>query len=754
MTLGTREFSKEAKSAIAVMRSLIISEKGTSSLFRILGDFRKEEGHPLMYKDFGYRSAAEFLEATGEFILREQNGEVVIFVKPSEESSHIQKMIAAQKSTKPRGAPKKPTYATTWNKTPYQTNRYLGGGNKVGQYQQPKPYGSYQQQSKPYYYSQQQQQSKPLGSFQQQVRPATSSFQQQTKPAGSLYQQPKPVTSYQQQQRFKNPNNPLSSFFGNSGGIKSTTGVTNQMYQIPAPKPAPAASTSSNPTNPFLQPSTNPFKPNPPAVVKPPAPTVQIKQETVQKMDTTPPVVTTASKPAPQPTPQPSREAQKMDTTENNGAPSAVRTFRQAFKAPTVISAFTPETITRVVQTQQESLRQQETLAASDEPLAVSPTKPPLAPFAWDQEPGATPEQLLFRYGQTYGALPVYKFFEVGKRFQCKVTINGTVYRTYPNDYATEQESKSAVAQLAIDAIRRNETRQYAVCNGTDAEIAAKIYDLLVPCQYGMLLDNIPKAFRDAHGSLLPKHWKLIVQSHLARLFKTEEIPSHSLNVFAVLPEEKLSLEARQMAANAIELPWAEQYWDLYVTNPVSPDEIWARLIGPDYSDKMDDLMTTIEQAMALEKKKPKKITTGEYYLVQINECWHRARVEAIERAEGACQCFFIDIGGTSSVPIDKIYTCNPSYLKLPSQAVLFTLQGLQDISDNATIESYLQEHVSGKVLIADVHTAKREYEAKDDDTAGYGDKPIRITLYDTSTDENVDINAVLKGLRNESPER
>lgn len=738
MTLGTREFSKEAKSAIAVMRSLIISEKGTSSLFRILGDFRKEEGHPLMYKDFGYRSAAEFLEATGEFILREQNGEVVIFVKPSEESSHIQKMIAAQKSTKPRGAPKKPTYSTTWNNTPYQTNRYPSGGNKFGQYSAPKQQSSfYQQQSKPYYsYPQQQQhQSKPFGSFQQQVRPAGTSFQQQ----------PKPVSSYQQQQRFKNPNNPLSSFFG----VKAATGVPSP-YQVPTPKPAPVV-TKINPTNPFLQPSTNPFKPNPPVVVKPPAPAIQVKQENVQKMDITPPFET-APKRAPQQTQQPASEDQQMDTTENS-APAA-RTFRQAFKAPTVISAFAPQNISRVVQTQQENLLKQET-ATTDEALAISPTKPPLAPFAWDQEPGATPEQLLFRYGQSYGSLPVYKFFEVRKRFQCKVTINGTVYRTYPNDYATEQESKSAVAQLAIDAIRRNETRQYAVCDGTDEEIAAKIYDLLLPCQYGMLLDNIPKAFRDAHGSLLPKHWKLIVQSHLTRLFKTEEIPSHSLNVFAVLPEEKLSEEARRMSTNAIELPWSEQYWDLYLTNPVSPDEIWARLIGPEYSDKMDDLMTTIEHAMATKKMKPKKITTGEYYLVEVDECWHRVRVEKIERAEGACQCFFVDIGGTSSVPIDKIYSCSPGYLKLPSQAVQFSLQGLQDISDdNSSVEAYLQEHVSGKILIADVHTAKHEYEANDDDPAGCRDKPIRITLYDTSTDENVDINAVLKGLRNESPER
>lgn len=55
------------------------------------------------------------------------------------------------------------------------------------------------------------------------------------------------------------------------------------------------------------------------------------------------------------------------------------------------------------------------------------------------------------------------------------------------------------------------------------------IYDLLLPCQYGMQLDNIPYAFRDAHCTLLPKHWKLIVQVNLTRLFKTEEIPNHRL---------------------------------------------------------------------------------------------------------------------------------------------------------------------------------------------------------------------------------
>jgi hypothetical protein len=33
-----------------------------------------------------------------------------------------------------------------------------------------------------------------------------------------------------------------------------------------------------------------------------------------------------------------------------------------------------------------------------------------------------------------------------------------------------------------------------------------------------------------------------------------------------------------------LELPWKEPHWNLYVKNPVKTDEIWARLIGTDYS--------------------------------------------------------------------------------------------------------------------------------------------------------------------------
>ncbi|XP_001866909.2 uncharacterized protein LOC6050270 [Culex quinquefasciatus] len=791
MTFGSREFSKEAKSAIAVMRSLIISEKGTSSLFRILGDFRKEEGHPLMYKDFGYRSAAEFLEATGEFILREQNGEVVVFVKPSEESSHIQKMIAAQKTTKKPA--KKPAFAMTWNKTPYQTNRYPGGQNKFQAYPQQSKPQYYQQQSKPYYSYQQQpaktsfsgataysQQQSAKPSYQPQQQPAKTSFlgfnQQQSKPATTLYQQQsakpsyqpqqhqqqkqsKPASSYQQQQRFKNPNNPLSSFFGNGYGSKAATGTQSQSVVPPKPAPTPKvapppAETPARPvnsTNPFHQAQTNPFvKPEQPA----PAASAPVKMDTAPPAASPKPVQPQVATPSPQVI-----DEQKMDTTENDAVP-VVRAIRQSFKAPTTVppQVFTPESIAQVVQVQQQNLiRQQQEVTPSVEKvlqkIPLSSTK--RATFKWDQ-PGATPEELLFQYGQSYGCPPIYKIFEVKQRFHCKVTINGTVYRTYPTDYATELESKSAVARCAIEAIRRSESRQFRECDDTDDAIAAKIYDLLLPCQYGMQLDNVPKAFRDSHGSLLPKHWKLIVQANLTRLFKTEEIPNHSVIVFAARTEKTpLSPQAQRMSANVLELPWSEDEWDLFVTHPVSLGEIWARLVGAEYSDKMGEMLTEIEKTMECAQRCPKaSVTAGEYYLVPMNDSWFRVRVDALEPTGNTVTVFFVDLGGTCSIPMNQIYACEPRFLELPGQAICFALHGLQDLGDSPFVESYLQDNVSGKVLIGQVHTRREQYEAVNDDMTGYGDVPISITLFDTTT-ETVNINEdLMKGIRNESPER
>lgn len=39
-----------------------------------------------------------------------------------------------------------------------------------------------------------------------------------------------------------------------------------------------------------------------------------------------------------------------------------------------------------------------------------------------------------------------------------------------------------------------------------------------------------------------------------------------------------------QSVSPQLELPWHEKYWNLYITHPKSTVEVWARIIGSEYS--------------------------------------------------------------------------------------------------------------------------------------------------------------------------
>lgn len=174
---NNRPLSKEALAAIPVLRSLIISEKGTSTLKRILNDYCKEEGEPLPFRKFGFPSAVEYLKATGEFVLRTHMGETSIFVKPKADTAHIQKMVAAQKPAK---VPVKQKNQYHWNNPQYRFRTFQGQSSSY----QPKPQ--------------------------------------------------QPVQQLQQQQ-YKNPNNPLKRFFPtNSSAYYPKISIEN----VPPPKPA------------------------------------------------------------------------------------------------------------------------------------------------------------------------------------------------------------------------------------------------------------------------------------------------------------------------------------------------------------------------------------------------------------------------------------------------------------------------------------------------------------------------------------
>ncbi|XP_058834964.1 tudor domain-containing protein 7A isoform X2 [Topomyia yanbarensis] len=853
MANPVKKFSEEAEAAISVLRALVLSKKGASTVKSILSDFRELEGGPLMYKKFGYPNADEFLRASGEFVLQSRMGETVIFVKPSKESAHILKMVAAQRNTKTR----KSGFAIQ-----RQPEKRMGGNNW-----NPSAYNKMYSQM-PY---------------------QTSLYTQKKYPSQPHYQY-----AQQQQPRFNfNPNNPLKQVFQNSPNnmkfgnnrnystvqnnytnsqpklvipvkvvapqFPQNVALNNQRYGLPEANNNNSAAKNlnkspikpkqqtpiSNDLRPRLndkalspqqmaapqqrQPSSHDLKNRPnqldqqtnsvgrqiqqrndlnsmtpskqdvidsihrmvceavgshqnynaPAVAVPSAHTSPVAQPT-RSVNTRLQITKVAP-----PSPVPDQETVSRAAYNSNGALPTRQEFTsppQPLIHPLLITPPPTPTVPLPTlpgqKTLQDRLKINQQVDSSDlEKVSklvtpqspppkttdsdfktpVSPLLPPVSAipartkesFSWNQLQ-ATPIEMLCSYAKHNGFdRPIYKYYKLkNKRVQCRVTINGSTYSTYPNDYANEFEGQFAAAQNAIESIKRDEERNnYSVCLNSDFEIASKIFDLLLSCPHGMFSRNIPDAFRNAHQALLPDHWETIILSH-AHMFSKEEAQGNTI-MFANIREDNGSngsvvsntSEAKFMLTNVLVLPWEEKYWNLFITNPASTVEIWARLVGQQYSDAMDALITDIELSMMDESKpKAKTITVGEYYLVFTNDCWFRVRAEELDFENNICVCFYVDLGEWERVSMDKIYPCDAKYLKLPAQSVCFTLSGLEDFGDNPKAKPHIDNLICGKVCIAEVLTKQDEYEKE----SATGDARIQIILYDTSSEEDVNMNSII----------
>lgn len=808
-----KEYSEEAEAAISVLRALVLSKKGPSTVQSVLADYRELEGGPLMYKKFGYPNADEFLKSTGEFVVQNRMGEAVIFVKPSKESAHILKMVAAQKNTKTRKSgfsiqrqPQKRTGGNSWNPSAYN-KIYSQMPNKVNQFgqrryfQQSQNYQRYQHPNnplKPFF------QNSPDGfGLMNQNRqnnnvnqPKPMMTSKVAPPPAKFYNSSSQLQNNQRNNRLETNNNNLTTknFNKVTQDLAKTANAqlpsndlrhklndrspqtlhlevlnrTNQEQFMPV-----RSLDQRNDQNSFLKtkssakdnqqaPDTCNKQPHlptgTPAIQTQDHKSVNSRLRISKDVTPTSPPIQKVAKVFPV------RDNSACNDYDANSVLTPVvplptipgqKTLQDRLKIKQQVDSSDLEKAARVVTPQTIKSTDAEPKSPASSTQLISGTTHTVRskePFSWDQ-PMATPVEMLYKYAKCNDyPRPMYTYFKLrNKRIQCRVMVNGSTYSTYPDDFANEFEGQFAAAQIAIENIKRDEERNnYSVCLDSDYEIAIKIHELLMQCPHGMFSKNIPEAFREAHQSLLPDNWELIILSH-SHMFSKEEAQEKTI-VFANVFEENesrnsapsITSEAKSMAANVLQLPWKEQYWNLYVTNPVSTVEIWARLVGPEYSDKMDALITDIELSMmGCEKRKPSIVAIGEYYLVSTTDCWYRVRVEGIDSDNDQCVCFFIDIGEWENVALGEMYVCDAKYLSLPGQSVCFTLDGLEDFGENPKVKTHLDNLISGKVCIGEILSQQNEYE-KDGDNADLGDARIKMILYDTSSDEDINLNPVI----------
>lgn len=333
--------------------------------------------------------------------------------------------------------------------------------------------------------------------------------------------------------------------------------------------------------------------------------------------------------------------------------------------------------------------------------------------------------------------------------FKCQVTINGKVYISYQDFYQSKLEAQEASCKVAVQELKNEEELlQNPLDVLSDTEIVRKIWLMIRSSIGGVFIKHITKMYIDTYKLSLPENWHQMVKQHESSLFNFETNAFNELIIFAIGDVDSGSnghaesggiLEVEVAPAQEIaelEFPWGEKLWNVFVTSAFSTNDICGRLIGTDYSDALDKLLTEIEILMMTTKERPAEIQLNHIYLTSISECYHRIKV--IEISDKQANCICIDNGDHEWISFDEIYMCNPEFLKIAPQAFKLSLFGLEAFENDPNVSQQpLFEPLVFKSLVGEVMIDKSFW-------FNNKTKPIPMILYDTSTDEDVNLNETL----------
>uniref|UniRef100_A0A1B0CFP4 HTH OST-type domain-containing protein n=1 Tax=Lutzomyia longipalpis TaxID=7200 RepID=A0A1B0CFP4_LUTLO len=324
--------------------------------------------------------------------------------------------------------------------------------------------------------------------------------------------------------------------------------------------------------------------------------------------------------------------------------------------------------------------------------------------------------------------------FKGGDRmFQCRVTINAMTYCSYPEHCNSIDDAQRVAALIAINRLLvEEEIKKYPVCREDDVSIAGKLVQTLKEYPHGIVEMAIPEYFRKDYGLSLPENWANILYKY--DHFTVEEIGGRNIvyteEISTSRPMSDLMNDLEISEFEALELPWSLDKWTIQITNPVSTTEIYGRIVGEKYSKRLDALLVDIEMAMMTQTPpivRCEDVQEGRIYLVTHSTIWCRVRVEAIDHENARHHCFCIDTGEQDVYT--ELYECSPEYLKLPHQAICFSLAFLENFEGNP----YVKQHLDSIFLrsprphfLARVLTKQEEFEQHSNLES---DMPINVVL-------------------------
>lgn len=342
-----------------------------------------------------------------------------------------------------------------------------------------------------------------------------------------------------------------------------------------------------------------------------------------------------------------------------------------------------------------------------------------------------------------------YELFRKGETVACRVFVNKhAYYASLADECRDELTAKCVASQNALHALHGElDRKKFPVCPDDDYTVAGMIYEMLRSYSQGVFERVIPEYFQKVYGLSLPDHWTGIIGSY-SKYFTVERGISQCFLVFANegtgtgTNSESGANDSMATATHPdggevekLGLPWTEKYWNVYISNPASTTTVWARIIGEEYSNRMDAMMTDIELCMISDQKKANVIELRRVYLVEAASCWYRVRCQQMDFENNRALCFFIDIGEEEWFKMDQLFVCESTFLKLPPQVLMLSLYGLDGFEDNPHAKPHLEKVLAGKTAVAEVISRPEEYEEG---------QRIKALLFDTSGEEDVNLVELL----------
>nr|AFV31612.1 tdrd7 [Gryllus bimaculatus] len=346
--------------------------------------------------------------------------------------------------------------------------------------------------------------------------------------------------------------------------------------------------------------------------------------------------------------------------------------------------------------------------------------------------------------------LPVYTAvprFPKGEpvMYNCKVKVGEESYTSYPDEDRMPAVALQRAAQNALKELRKRYELDggHAFPTTQNPEIIkARVSELVASHTAGIWSFQVPLDYRNKWMENLPIQWLDVVRNCSQISVDIGANNRIILNKQVISPAPELDNNTTssvwphvhsKVVPEPITYP-SEEVWDVYVTCALTTADVWVRLIGEDYNVRYENMSADMEihyMDNAVQAVNPE---VGNYYAIKLDDCWHRVEFVEMQGGDNAV-VFFLDHGDEDAVPLTMLHVLEPKYAKLPAQAIQVVLSGLEEFAEDLNATNHLVNTVIGKTLVAQVVSKP---------TPEDPEAVISVLLYDTSTDEDVDMNRLL----------